>query len=45
MSRKIQSEVEGLRTKIKLFDKESAISEKEFMVKVSNNLPAEYDVV
>ena len=38
------SDLEGLITEIKLVDKESLISEKEFMVKIWNNLPVEYDV-
>ena len=36
---------QGLRTEIELIDKELMISEEEFMVKVLNNLPAEYNVV
>jgi len=39
------SELEGLRTEIECIDSTSAMSEKDFMVKILNNLPSEYDVI
>ena len=39
------SELEGIRTEIEAIDSASAISEKDFMVKILNNLPEEYDVI
>lgn len=39
------SELEGLRTEIESIDSSSAMSDKDFMVKILNNLPSEYDVI
>ena len=39
------SKLEGIRTEIEAIDSASAISEKDFMVKILNNLPEEYDVI
>ena len=39
------SEMEGLTIEIESIDAMSAISERELMVKILNNLPSEYDVV
>ena len=39
------SDLEGLKTEIESIHSSSAISEKDFMVKILNNLPSEYDVV
>ena len=39
------SELEGLTIEIESIDVTSAISERELMVKILNNLPSEYDVV
>ena len=39
------SELEGLRIDIELIESSSAISERNFMVKILNNLPSEYDVI
>ncbi len=39
------SDLEGLRTEIESIKSLSAISEKDFMVKILNNLPSEYDIV
>jgi len=39
------SELEGLRTEVEGIDSSSAMSDKDFMVKVLNNLPSEYDVI
>ena len=39
------SELEGIRTEIENIDSSAAISDKEFMVKILNNLPSEYDTI
>ncbi len=39
------SELEGLRTEIQNIDSSLEISENDFMMKIMNNLPSEYDVV
>ena len=39
------SKLEGLRINIELIESSSAISERNFMVKILNNLPSEYDVI
>ena len=39
------SKLEGLRTEIESIDIASAISERDFIVNILNNLPSKYDVV
>ena len=39
------SELEGLRTEIEEINSSSAVSDYDFMVKILNNLPSEYDVI
>ena len=39
------SELEGIRTEIEDIDSSSSISDKDFMVKILNNLPEEYDTI
>ena len=39
------SKLEGLRTDIKEINSSLAMSDYDFMVKILNNLPSEYDVI